>query len=138
MHEFSIATGLVDGLLEFIEVHPGVAVLKVRVVIGELACVEPEQLEFCYKSITQGTALDGSELEFEPLTAIVKCPACSYQGPPKYWDGVLVGTSIPTLQCPQCSQAAEAIQGHECQIKSVQVLQDGPVDASGARHRESV
>jgi hydrogenase nickel incorporation protein HypA/HybF len=123
MHEFSIATGIVESVLEFAEAHPGASILKVRVIIGELTCVEREQLCFCYSSITKSTALDGSELEIEPMAAKVRCSHCAYAGPPKYWEGALAGMAIATLQCPRCGNAAEATCGHECEIKSVQVQQ---------------
>lgn len=135
MHEFSIAAGIVDSLLAYAEAHQNVSVLKVRVLVGELTCVDAQQLQFCYSSITEGLPLEGSELEVERQTASVQCRNCAYEGPPKYWEDALAATSIPTLQCPQCGSSAEAVRGHECEIKSLQILrQDNktphPVEAS--------
>jgi hydrogenase nickel incorporation protein HypA/HybF len=122
MHEFSIATQILDSVLEFAAARPSQEILKVRLEIGELMCVEAEQLRFCYDSIKQETALKNSVLEIASLSAVVQCPHCHYEGPPKYWDGALAGVSIPTLQCPQCGKAADAIQGHDCAIKTIQLL----------------
>jgi hydrogenase nickel incorporation protein HypA/HybF len=119
MHEFSIATQILETVQEFSESHGNAEILRVRLEIGELMCVEAEQLRFCFDSIKQGTALNDAVLEIECLRALVKCRECGYQGSPKYWDGVLSDTSIATLQCPQCGKAAEAIQGRDCAIKSV-------------------
>jgi hydrogenase nickel incorporation protein HypA/HybF len=121
MHEFSIATQILETVQEFSESHGNAEILRVRLEIGELMCVEAEQLRFCFDSIKQGTALNDAVLEIECLRALVKCRECGYQGSPKYWDGVLSDTSIATLQCPQCGKAAEAIQGRDCAIKSVQM-----------------
>ena len=121
MHEFSIATQILDSVLEFAESRPSQEVLKVRLEIGELMCVEAGQLRFCYDSIKLNTSLENSSLEIESAPAVVQCEHCQYEGKPKYWEGVLASASIPTLQCPQCGQAAEAIRGHECAIKSVQL-----------------
>jgi Zn finger protein HypA/HybF involved in hydrogenase expression len=84
-------------------------------------CVEAEQLRFCFDSIKQETALNDAVLEIQFIPAVVKCRECDYEGGPKYWDGVLSGASIATLQCPRCGKAAEAIQGRDCAIKSVQM-----------------
>ena len=60
-------------------------------------CVATEQLVFCYRSITHDTVLEDSALEIEPVTALIQCSHCRYQGPPKYWEGALAGT--PFLLC---------------------------------------
>jgi hydrogenase nickel incorporation protein HypA/HybF len=122
MHEFSIATGIVEAVSEFAEAHPDKKILKVRLQIGELTCVEAAQLKFCYESIVKETNLENSTLETEISPAQIKCPHCHYEGKPRYWDDALT-TSVPTLQCPQCGLAAEAIAGHECSIKTIQFIQ---------------
>ncbi len=119
MHEFSIASDIVESVSGFAEAHPEGKVIAVRLSVGELMCVEPEQLRFCYETIVQGTPLAESQLEMERLAAAVKCPHCSYAGPPRYWDGALSGIALPTLQCPRCGRTAEATQGHECLIRGI-------------------
>jgi hydrogenase nickel incorporation protein HypA/HybF len=128
MHEFSIATQILESVLEFAEAHRPAEVVKVRVEIGELMCVEQEQLRFCYDSIKGNTAVMNSLLEISSVPAAVNCPNCRYEGPPKYWEEAQ-GAPVPTLQCPQCGKTAEAIQGHDCAIKSVQLLAGKNEDA---------
>ena len=111
-----------DNVLEYMRARKIGKVLSVRLAIGELACVEPEQLKFCFESITQETLLEGSTLEMEEAPARVKCQRCAYEGPPKYWMDSLAVAPVPTLQCPQCGKAAEATQGHECAIKTIQYV----------------
>jgi hydrogenase nickel incorporation protein HypA/HybF len=122
MHELSIASSIVESVLEFADTHQAKKVLAVRLAIGELTCVEAEQLRFCYTAVTKETAIEESELEIEQTPAVVRCPHCSYQGPPKYWDGALSAASIPTLQCPECGKTAEAIEGHECSIRNIKYV----------------
>jgi hydrogenase nickel incorporation protein HypA/HybF len=122
MHELSIASSLVESVLEFLETHKVTKVVAVRLATGELTCVDAEQLRFCYNSVTEGTAIEESELEIEQTEAVVRCPHCNYQGPPKYWDGALSSAYIPTLQCPECEKAAEAIEGHECTIRTIKYV----------------
>ncbi len=121
MHEFSIACSIVDNVLAFCREQSPAQVLVVRVAIGELACVEPEQLSFCYRSITQNTEIANSELEIERVDAAVACSHCGYSGKPKYWDGALSFAAVPTLQCPKCSRQVEAREGEECAIKTIRI-----------------
>src|SRR5262245_47595815 len=120
MHELSIAATIMESVLNFVETHQIDRVLKVRLAIGELTCLQSEQLRFCYESVTRETAIQGSKLEIEKVPAMLKCPGCGYAGPPKYWMEALTDLPVATLQCPTCGRAAEAEQGHECAIKSIQ------------------
>jgi hydrogenase nickel incorporation protein HypA/HybF len=121
MHEFSIATQILESVMEFAEAHLDKEIVTVRIEVGELMCVQREQLQFCYDSIKTNTSLQNSTLEISAVAAVVNCPGCHYEGEPKYWDGAMTGAPIATLQCPQCGKAAEAIQGNDCAIKSVQL-----------------
>jgi hydrogenase nickel incorporation protein HypA/HybF len=128
MHEFSIATDLVENVMEFANAHGPCSILKIRLQVGELTCIDHEQLRFCYESIVHGTPLETSKLEIEQLPAAVACPYCAYQGSPKYWEGALSSQALATLLCPLCGQAAEAIQGHDCVIKTIQYEQRQSAD----------
>ena len=122
MHELSIAASIVESVLEFVESHQVGSVLKVRLAIGELTCVQAEQLKFCYESVAKQTAIGDSTLEIEQVPARVECEHCGYGGPPKYWMDSLNDTPVATLQCPQCGKSAGAAQGHECAIKTIQYV----------------
>ncbi|HEY2799810.1 MAG TPA: hydrogenase maturation nickel metallochaperone HypA, partial [Chthoniobacterales bacterium] len=119
MHEFSIASGLVEKLLDFAAKNPEKQIVEVRMAIGEFSQIEEEQLRFCYESIITEMPIAGSSLTIEQVLGKVGCPHCSYSGPPKYWDGIVAGTPIPTMQCPQCGKSAEAIEGTDCAIRSI-------------------
>lgn len=120
MHELSIAATIMEDVLAYAEAHGVNKVLRVRLAIGELTCVQAEQLRFCYDSVTRETALADSELEIETVPARVKCAQCGYEGAPKYWMDSPPEAPVPTLQCPRCGKCAEAAQGHECAIKMIQ------------------
>lgn len=127
MHELSIASGLVEKLLDFAEKNPDKKIVEVRLAVGELSHIEHEQMRFCYQAITTETPLEGSTLEIEKIDAMVKCPHCSYRGRPKYWDGALSGIPVATLECPSCGKATEATDGKECAIKSLRFTEASPV-----------
>jgi len=116
VHELSIASAIVQNVLEFVRTQQAQKVLVVRLAIGELTCLEPEQLQFCYRAVTKETPIEDSTLEIDRLEATVSCPHCGYDGRPKYWD------DVATLQCPLCGKTVEAIAGHECAIKAIQYV----------------
>ena len=122
MHELSIASSIVESVLEFAEKNGMKKVLEVRLSIGELMAVEWEQLRFCYAAITRETAMEDSSLEIEQVEATVNCPHCSFRGRPKYWEDALSCGPIATLQCPECGKAAEPVQGKECVIKTIKYV----------------
>jgi len=130
MHEFSIASGIVETVLTFAEAHGVGKIVEVRMVVGELTCVDTEQLKFCFSAITNDSPLEGAALEIDIADAAVRCPHCEYEGPPKYWDGALSAVLLPTLECPECGRAAEPAAGHDCSIKSIRYVRDSdPLNA---------
>lgn len=113
MHEFSIATRILDSLLDYCETHHASGVSTVKVELGELMGADPDQLKFSYDSIKQMTPLQTSSLAIETVHAEIRCPHCGYTGHPHRWSEQSAG-----LQCPKCGHVAETIKGAECVIKS--------------------
>ena len=123
MHELSIASTLVESVLEFANSPPPKKVLKVLLQVGELTCVEPDQLQFCYTAVIADTAIRDSTLEIERVPAEVKCPHCGYAGKPKYWDDALSAAPVATLECPTCGRAVETTHGHDCTIRNIRYVE---------------
>jgi len=123
MHELSIASSLVESVLEFASQPPPKKVLKVLLQIGEFTCVEPEQLQFCYTAVIKETLIEGSTLEIERVSAEVACRHCGYAGPPKYWEDALSAAPVATLQCPTCGKATESTRGHDCTIRTIRYVE---------------
>jgi len=119
MHELSVASAVVEKVLEFVSAHSVKKVLAVRLEIGELSHIEAEQLRFCYVAITEQTPIQDSALEIETVEAVVNCERCRYRGRPKYWDDALSVGPIPTMECPNCGAAVEIAEGNDCAIKSI-------------------
>src|SRR6516165_667897 len=71
MHELSIASGILESVLEFVSQHSVAKVLAVKLALGQASHVEAEQLQFCYQAIIEGTPIEGSILEIETVGTIV-------------------------------------------------------------------
>ena len=54
----------------------GRRVEKVELRIGHLRQVVPASLEFAWELVTQGTTLDGAELQIEYVPATARCESC--------------------------------------------------------------
>ncbi|MFC1729645.1 hydrogenase maturation nickel metallochaperone HypA [candidate division KSB1 bacterium] len=91
MHEFSIATDLIDLVISSMTEYPGAKVKSITVSVGILSGVDPEALQFCFPEAAKGTHADGAELILEMVPLIVDCPDCATRH-----DG---GRS---LKCPKC------------------------------------
>ena len=71
--------------------------------------------------------LEGSTLKIDKTEALVECPHCSYRGRPKYWDDILAGAPVVTVQCPASGKTVEETQGKECEIESIMFSPDEPI-----------
>ena len=73
MHELSIA-GAIVAIAE--EHAGGRRVAKVELKIGHLRQIVPSALTFAFELVTQGTSVEGAELEIEDVPARVTCRSC--------------------------------------------------------------
>ena len=80
--------------------------------VGELAMINPEQLEFMYEVLTEENMLKGSKLNIVILPAVAECKNCGYKGPvpDKY-----------TCACPNCGLTLRAIEGKDIQLKTMEL-----------------
>ena len=62
MHEYSVTTQIVSKVLREAESRRAKRVLEVKLQIGELTFLNPEQVRFWYKILVKGTVMEGSKL----------------------------------------------------------------------------
>ena len=122
MHEFSIASGLVEKLLDFAEKNPDKKIVEVRVAIGEFTLIEEEQLRFCYESIITEMPLAGSSLKIESVLGESRLFALFLQRAPE----ILGGRPARRAGChPRMSRLRDkqrASRGEECAIRSIRFM----------------
>lgn len=112
MHELSIA----EAIVEVAERHAaGRTVTKVEVRVGHLRQVVPTALKFSFELITQGTALDGSDLVIEAVPARGLCRDCGEES---------TMAEFP-LACSVCGGLdMEILAGEELQVDSLELEND--------------
>lgn len=121
MHEFSIATSLVDTLLEFAQKNQMQGkLLEVHLKIGKLRAISIEQLKFSYQVLAKDQFLSGSRLVVEETPALLHCHKCGFR---KNFDVAddLYHFAPATLSCPNCGTTADLEGGDEAVITKVRV-----------------
>jgi hydrogenase nickel incorporation protein HypA/HybF len=110
MHEFGIATEIVNVVQETVESRPVKRLISVTVEVGQLAMVNPEQLKFSFEMITEGGPFEGAKMRVETLPAVAKCK-CGFEGALGDEDYV----------CPKCGGMYELLSGRGICIKNLEV-----------------
>ena len=109
MHE----TAIVMGLMRIIETHAARVgasrVLRVKLKVGRLRAVEPQQLASCFAMFAEGTVAEGAELVIDTLGVRGRCRACATE----------FAVANYHFACPACAGSdIEVIQGQELYIES--------------------
>jgi hydrogenase nickel incorporation protein HypA/HybF len=126
MHEMSIALAVIDQVEEHARAAGAASVQCVRLLVGELAGVVPDSLDFCFAHACAGTVLEGAALITQAVPARARCGPCA--------DEWRVGMP-PDLCCPRCgAPTAELLSGRELQITGVQWL-PGPARTAASEPR---
>jgi len=116
MHEFGIGEELVAAVVsELARFSPPPHLLKVRVVVGGLRQVIPDNLAFAYEVLTRDTPAAGSALEIQILPLQGECSGCG-------WQGEIV---LPVFQCGACGAfAVRTLGGMELYLDSLEIEGD--------------
>ncbi|TKJ34952.1 hydrogenase maturation nickel metallochaperone HypA [bacterium (candidate division B38) B3_B38] len=115
MHEMSITTNLVELLNEHLQGCPGARITRVNLKVGRLTAVEPDALTFCFQVLTEGTPMEGAELQIELVSVRARCLQCQscFEVEGFYF------------QCPRCSgKELETIAGDELDLVSLEIEED--------------
>ena len=121
MHEFSIATSLVDTLLELTQDRKlQGTLLEVHLRVGTLRAISIEQLKFSYEILAKDGALKDSRLIIEESPAKIHCPKCEFQEEFKVTDDSY-HFALPTLACPKCGESVDLIGGDEVTITKLRL-----------------
>lgn len=108
MHEYAIATGVIEAALKH---AGGRRVTAVNLRVGPLRQVVPDALAFAFDLAARGTGCEGARLEQELVPCRLRCPSCDVE-----WT-----TPEPSFRCRECGWPATVLSGDELQLDSIEV-----------------
>ncbi|HYV40582.1 MAG TPA: hydrogenase maturation nickel metallochaperone HypA [Thermoanaerobaculia bacterium] len=122
MHEMGLAADIHRIARGAADDHGGGALESVTVVIGELAAVEPDLLEFAWQAQVAGSEDAGSRLIVEWRRARQTCGSCGDvpERAPGSW----------LRLCPRCGEPLAVLGGDELEVRTVS-FSDLPAAAAG-------
>lgn len=122
MHEYSLAQGLLNSLLDYLRAHPvSGRVKKVHVKKGELLILSEWALKEAWRILAEGTELSGSELVLESVPVRAHCDSCGYEGNVRYLAEEGWHMSVPVLSCPRCGSPVRIVEGRDLAIVGLTV-----------------
>lgn len=100
MHELGVANEILDVALSEADRHAAKKVTSIRLRVGVLRAIEPENLSFLFGHLARGTPAEGARLEIVEEPIRIECAAC----------GVSEARSF-TFECPRCKGSGVSVTG---------------------------
>lgn len=100
MHELGIANEILGVALSEADRHGAKKVSSIRLRVGVLRAVVPENLSFLFGHVARGTVAEGAALEIEEEPVRVECPA----------RGTAEARGF-TFKCPRCGETGVSVTG---------------------------
>ena len=110
MHEYSIASALLDRVEAEANRHVRAEVRSVRVRVGELSGVDGDLLRSAWSLAREGTACARAGLEVAAESARWVCPRCG--------DGI---AARALLRCPRCAVPARLASGDALVLERIEM-----------------
>lgn len=109
MHELSITQSILEIALR----HAGDRrVTDIHLVIGRLASIVDDSVQFYWDMISEGSHAEGARLHFKRLPAILRCDSCAEDFEMPAGD----------LCCPTCAgSAVQIVSGRQFSVEAIEV-----------------
>jgi hydrogenase nickel incorporation protein HypA/HybF len=112
MHELSVTESILEITLRHAEQAGAQRVTDLNLVVGQLASIVDDSVQFYWDMVSEGTVAEGAKLHFRRVPAELLCLDCGTRYVP---DGV-------ELACPGCSGLHVKIaSGEEFYLDSIEV-----------------
>ena len=112
MHELAVTQRMLDIALEKAGAARATRVIKINLVIGEMASVVDDCVQFYFDFLSQDSIASGATLSFKRIPMQVRCRRCQHSFTP----------TQPPWSCPQCQQwDVEITGGQEFYLDSIEV-----------------
>ena len=112
MHELSVAVALLEQIGTVARERQVKRVISADLVVGTLAGVDPEALQFAFEIASRDSAADGCRLAIRTVRPTLRCRACGVSSPAESSFAV----------CPGCGATDVVIEGgRELHLQSVEI-----------------
>ena len=112
MHELSVTESILEIALRHAEQAGARQVTDIHLVIGQLATVVDDSVQFYWDMISQQTPAQYARLHFRRIPAELECRVC----------GQRYGLADSDLACPKCSSLSfHIIAGEEFYMEAIDV-----------------
>ncbi len=112
MHELPITEGLLNLALKHANQAGAKRITQLNLVIGQLASVVDDSIQFYWDIISKDTIAEGAKLEFRRVPAVLHCWNCEAEFSPNGRDYL----------CPQCGSArVKIVAGDDFLLESIDV-----------------
>ena len=112
MHEMSIAEGILGIVRDYAEQNHATKVREAGLLVGEMAGVEEESLDFSWRLITKDTIAEGAKLTVRKTPLIGRCSKCGKEFHIEHYN----------FWCPECKDGVlKTISGRELQVEYLEV-----------------
>ena len=116
MHELPVTQSILEIALRHAQEHEAGRITDLHIVIGDLATIIDDSVQFYWDIISAGTIAEGAELHFRRIPIQMKCLACSHEYSPEKGE----------LACPSCqSTQVEILAGKEFTLEAIDVDTNG-------------
>jgi hydrogenase nickel incorporation protein HypA/HybF len=110
LHELSVTENILKITLQ--HTPPGQRVAEIHLVIGQLASIVDESVQFYWDMISENTPAQGAQLCFKRVPAVLKCQACQHE----------FGFTGDQFTCPVCSSPQiKVVRGEEFFVEAIEV-----------------
>ncbi len=132
MHDIAAAQSIARSVLEAAGERHAERVERIRLALGAMTMLDPENLEFWLEQILRGTIAEGAEIEIERRPLTVRCAACGYEGEAPVPDDPIYHLMPYVPACPECGANGLAVLGgDECIVESIRVQAPGGEQPDG-------
>lgn len=112
MHELPVTQSILEIALRHAEQSNARRITDLYLVMGELATLVDDSIQFYWDIIAEGTIAQGATLHFRRVPAELQCMTCFMKYHPEGGE----------LHCPQCgSVGAKVVAGEEFSLEAIDV-----------------
>jgi hydrogenase nickel incorporation protein HypA/HybF len=120
MHELSVTESILEIALRHGEEAGATAITDLFLVIGDLATIVDESVQFYWDIVSQNTIAAGSTLHFRRVAGLLACRGCGHTFSP-----------AEGLTCPICGNIdIDILSGEEFYLEAIEVARASEVDVT--------